>query len=197
MRILTNNYKKPLGDYKLYIPNIEKWVKETNPDLTNLTFNEAWELSAAHKYNKVEKNSPEEVKRNMNTFFANTQNISPQAPNFAVDIRIKSKSIPANIKSKINKAIYNLGNFHIEIPLKTIFTICEQNGVVPLQEDGTYWNGMIIGGADCGSNEAKEQIAHFDMAFKADNEYVPSNNMLSLSWCKMPSGKYEIVCYIS
>jgi len=196
---LTNNYSKPLpGHYPYYFPKIEKWVKETNPNLNDFDFDKAAASALAYEHDKEPENSPEAIRRNMNAFYADSQSISPDAPNFAVDIRKKGKSIPANIRRKINNAIHDLGNYHQEIPLQNIFDICKQYDIVPLQEDGTVWSGFLIGGKECGSEEAKDQIAHFDLAIRGEGgKYIPANNMICLTWCKMTSGKYEIVCYVS
>lgn len=199
IQLLTNNYKKPLGHYEHYLPEIEKWIKETKPDLTNLSFDDAYVKATGHKYHKVEEGSPEDIQRNTNKFIAETQNISPDAPNFAVDIRLKSKSIPPNIKSKINKEIHDMGNYHIKIPLQQIMDICKKYGVVLIQEDGKQWSGALMGNKGCGEEEAiKNQRIALDLVFKQENgRYIPANNTLSMTWCKMPSSKYEIVAYVS
>ena len=102
-------------------------------------------------------------------------------------------------KSKLNNQIISLTQgYHNEIPLGAIFNILEQNNVVATQEDGTKWSGMLIGGAQCGSDRADDQVANFSLAFKNETGLVPiSNSDLSLSWCVMPSGRYEIVAYLS
>lgn len=115
-----------------------------------------------------------------------------------VDMGGKRKSLSPSVKSKINKMIHALGNFHKEIPLDQIFTICGQNGVVVIQEDGTKWSGFLMGNGECGSDKAVNQRADFDLAVKLeDGTYVPANNMLHMTWCVMGSGKYEVVAYIS
>ena len=134
----------------------------------------------------------------MNRFVAESQNYDPKAKDFAVDIREKGKAISPKIKRSINNAIHDLGNYHIEIPLGKIFDICEQNNVIAIQEDGTQWSGFIMGGAECGSDKARNQVAQFDLAVKQENGfYAMSKNIIWLSWCKMSSNKYEIVCYVS
>ena len=158
-----------------------QWVRDTKPDLSKLTLEEAiWSAK---------------------TSIAERQNTNPDLPNFMVDIIHKSKrAINTATKKQINNKIYELGNYHVQIPLKQIFDICKLHGVVPIQEDGKAWNGMLIGGAECGSDEARHQHAEFEVAIEIDEmkQYAVSrNNVLSLSWCKMGSGKYEIVAYIS
>lgn len=194
----TNNYTKPMRyDEDPILGYIEQWFKETNPNTNNLSLDDAAVKAIRHVNDKQSPDSHEQIRRNMNTFFAEHQNMNPNAPNFAVDIRGKSKSIPANIKRKLNNALHDLGNYHVKIPNEQIFNICKQNGVVPLQEDGTEWSGFLLGNAECGSEKAKNQRVNFELAFKTEEGiYIPANNVLSLSWCTMNSGKYEVVCYI-
>lgn len=194
----TNNYTKPWSWDDKIMGYVEQWFKETNPDTSNLTLYDAAARAIRHVNDKQSPDSPEQIRRNMNSFFADSQNISPDAPNFAVDIRKKGKSIPANIRKKINNAIHDLGNYHQEIPLQNIFDICKQYDIVPLQEDGTHWSGLLVGGAECGTEKARDQIARFDLATRGeDGRFIPANNIIWLSWCKMGSGKYEIVSYVS
>jgi hypothetical protein len=181
---------------------LENWVKGTRPDLSKLGLLEAWEKAYYdldnRRHRKINEFEPEEIRRTHNRALADAQDINPNAKDFMVDIRLKPKAIQQNIKSKINKEIHALGNFHSEIPLETIFNICKKYDVIPLQEDGTYWSGMLVGGAECGSKEAEEQFSSFSLSTKNEkNQYVPANNILRLTWCKMSSNRYEIVCYIS
>lgn len=118
-------------------------------------------------------------------------------PPFMVDLNQRRRAIPLTQKNRINRAIHALGNYHEEIPLGRIFEICQENGVKVLQEDGTPWSGFLVGGAECGSEKANSQIAHFDLAVDRDGQWNPSNNILNMTWCVMPSGKYEIVAYVS
>ena len=111
----------------------------------------------------------------------------------------KVKSLPPKVKRAIGKYLHDLGynKWYDSIPLKGIFDIMKQNGVVPLDDDGTYWDGMLIGGAECGSDGARSQEAHFNLAFRPlYGFFEKARESLHLSWCKMPSGKYEIVTYL-
>jgi len=194
--ILTNDYAKPLGHYEYYIPKIEKWIKEQNPNLKELDFDTAAKNALIYEHNQA-KNQSEEIKRNMNVFYSETQNINPNLPNFAVDTRVRPKPIQEKIKTKLNKLIHNLGNFHDKIPLQTILNICKKENVVAIQEDGTLWSGFLFGEKECGSEEAKNQRSRFLLSIKIEDEYIISQNHLHMSWCKMPSNKFEIISYIS
>ena len=193
----TNNFTTPSCCDDKVLDYIEQWFKETNPDTEDLSLYDAARMAISHVNDKQPQNSPEQIRRNMNKFFAESQSVNPDAPDFAVDPRGKSKSIPSNIRKRINNAIHDLGNYHVQIPLQNIFDICKQNGVVALQEDGTPWQGLLAGGAECGTEKARNQNAKFDLAVRVEGNYVPADNLIVLNWCKMPSGKYEVVCYVS
>ena len=204
----TENYTKQLPDIswhkdnKQTLKDIEDWIRETNANLDDLDLFTAAHISDDYKKLKQNQNlnehSPEQINRNWNTYISNTQNINPDANNFAVDLRLKEKAIKPSIKKRINKYIHSLGNYHISIPLQDIFDECKRNGVVALQEDGATWSGLLVGGAECGTDTAKDnQKTYFQLGVQQENgEYVPSKNTLYLTWCKMPSGKYEIVSFI-
>jgi hypothetical protein len=108
-------------------------------------------------------------------------------------------TLPAKIKSQINKEIHGIAQgYHDSIPLKAIFDAMAKHDISAMDDDGTPWSGMLIGGAECGSDETKNQIASFDLAFSREGSFEPIGNAgLMLSWCKMSSGKYEIVCYMA
>ena len=108
--------------------------------------------------------------------------------------------MPANIRKRLGNQIINLTQgYHDQIPLGAMFDVLKSEGFIPLQEGGTEWSGMLIGGAECGSDETRDQVANFPLAQRIGNELVPvSNCELYLSWCKMSeSGKYEITAYLT
>lgn len=105
-------------------------------------------------------------------------------------------NIKGAIKSKMGNEIGAITKgFHKEIPLGKIMAVLEKYGYELVQEDGTPWSGFLVGGAECGSPEATRQRATIEIVQKADR--TPMNNALILMWCKMPSGNYEVVSYIS
>jgi hypothetical protein len=207
LKRLTNNYQSSPSSSIIPTPeslqknikDVQRWVAETNPDLSN--YNLARSIEEARRYlsNKKYMSVSEEMEANRNAFISEHQNLYPQADNFAVDMMAKKQSLPATIKNRINKSIYNiLLNKHFEsIPLKEIMDACEAQDVIVLQEDGTKWGGFLTGGAECGSKEAESQHALFELAYKKDDAYYITKNALSMTWCTMHSGKYEIVAYVS
>jgi hypothetical protein len=106
------------------------------------------------------------------------------------------KSLTTAEKKTANDMIYAITKgYHDKIPLRAVFDVLTQIGVHAVQEDGTPWSGFLVGGAECGTEEAKNQRVNFSLV-RTDTK-TPLNNSLFLSWCKMPSGRYEIVSYLS
>jgi len=105
------------------------------------------------------------------------------------------KSLATKAVKRINAVICALPNYHNEIPLGTIFSVMEENGLVALQEDGTRWDGLL-----CGTNEhASFAIGSLSDPVRHDwgTTYAEVAHMLEISWYRMSSGRYEIVTYIS
>ena len=110
------------------------------------------------------------------------------------------KKIPARIRTRINKTLCRLPNYHQGIPLGTIFGILKDNHVVPLQEDNMEWDGVICGaeGQTTFPLGDLNEIRHNVLVCERDEPtYTPVDNVLCLSWYKMPSGRYEVVTYVS
>lgn len=110
----------------------------------------------------------------------------------------KGKALSQSQRNKLNKEIQRLlqPTYFREIPLNDIFQILDKYDIVPVQEDNTYWSGLLTGGI---KDTAQ---TYFDLAWKYSKEgniYTePVNNaMLALSYYKMPSGKYEVIGYIT
>jgi len=104
----------------------------------------------------------------------------------------KKLTLKQNIKKKINTKLTRLDNYHDKIPLKDIQDILEQFDIIILQEDFTKWSGFLMG---------KEGQEYFDIGPENSYDgrfYQPYDNIsLALSWYTMPSGKYEIVTYLT
>lgn len=108
------------------------------------------------------------------------------------------KHLNAPIKKKINKDIREVTKptYFDKIPLYELFAVLDKYGIVPVMEDYTYWEGMLLG---------EDGHTIFELADKMSSEvrdgitfYTPFENAgLWLSWHKMTSGRYEIVSYIS
>ena len=121
-----------------------------------------------------------------------------QEPEMA-DMSSRPIRMPNKIKNILQKGVHDIlkPTYFEGIPLGPIFKIFEANGVIPLQEDGTKWDGMLTGGHECGSDRASSQRTDIELAVKTDSGLKLTNSALSISWCKMPSGKMEVIGYIS
>jgi len=127
----------------------------------------------------------------------NTQNQNPDEPNFAVDLAGTKRSMGSS-KGKINNEIHSLGNYFLQIPTDQIWAILKKYNVIVVQEDGTKWSGFIGPQGECGSDKARDAGSmRFDLAVKIGDSYVISTNSLIMTVCTMPSGKLEVIAYIS
>jgi len=109
----------------------------------------------------------------------------------------KVKSNPA-LKNKLNKGITTLlkPTYFNAIPLDKIFGVLNKEGIVALQEDQTEWSGLLLGGSK------ETQLVTFHLGWKETKDenkryQVIPNIALHLSYFKMPSGKYEVIAYVS
>jgi hypothetical protein len=71
------------------------------------------------------------------------------------------------------------------IPLSDIFDIIEGVGLVPVDEDGSRWEGMLAGE----DGRATIELIDSEDSFKSLNMHI--------QWHKMQSGKYEINAYVN
>jgi len=93
-------------------------------------------------------------------------------------------------RKKMNARFYELGKkYHEAIPLHDISVTLQDHGLELLDDDYTPWSGLL-----CGSNSQ----CTFNVGQHTDNGYdAVKNSVLCLSWYRMPSGRYEIVVYLS
>lgn len=96
------------------------------------------------------------------------------------------KRVPPKQINTVNKYLNELGRkYHDLVPLSDIMVAMRANGLTLLQEDGTEWSGFLCGE----DSNATIQCA--------DLELNPVHRWLSLSWYRMPSGRYEVTAYVS
>ena len=144
--------------------------------------------------------SAEEMSQNMKDYYATTQNTNPDEASFAVDIRGNRKAIPASARGSISKTVNGLGSYTDDLSsyIDSLFNNLRANGLIALQEDGTPWSGMIGSQGECGSDKANNQPAiAIDLGVNTENGYLLANSKLIMTICTMPSGKLEIVAYLS
>lgn len=87
------------------------------------------------------------------------------------------------IINRTNKALSSLvnGKYFNEIPLDGILTIVRENAGEVLDVDNTPLSGVIL----CG----EEGTAHFSIR--------NFTRRLHIGWYTMPSGRYEVIVYVS
>jgi len=124
---------------------------------------------------------------------------SQEVSGILVDPSEKPVKFPASIKNAVQGGVYSLlkKTYFDHVPLGEIVTELRAHDVYALQEDGTEWAGFLVGGAACGTDEASKQNASIDLAIKIGEKYFAVNSRLYISWCKMPSGKYEVLGYLT
>jgi hypothetical protein len=109
-------------------------------------------------------------------------------------------AINQSAKKRAAKKIYEVTKgFHNAIPLNDIFLALSTEGLVPIDEDGKRWAGILMGGAECGTDKARAQYANIPIAAKnAEGIWCMTTAVLHITWCTMHhTGRYEVVCYLS
>lgn len=98
---------------------------------------------------------------------------------------INETSLPASVYKRINNKLYDLcRELYRDIPLDKLFEVFEDEGMTPVQEDGTRWSGFLTG---------REGRASIEIMFNGEK----LKRALTLTWYKMDSGRYEIVAYFN
>lgn len=88
--------------------------------------------------------------------------------------------------SMLNSFFHKMSvGYHSQIPLGKMFDAMKSAGLVAVQEDGTPWSGLL-----CGA-EGRAVVP------LADGDLNPTRYTFTLSWYKMPSGRYEVTPYVS
>jgi hypothetical protein len=114
---------------------------------------------------------------------------------------VSKKVLKVGDRKKINKDLQKIlkQTYFKSIPLDRMFKVLEKHGIVAIQEDNTYWSGFLMGGVK------NTEMVNFNLGYK--NEYkeehgikrymAVSNAVLTMTYYKMPSGKFEVIGYIS
>lgn len=120
-------------------------------------------------------------------------------PSPSADINSRPITMPPRIKKTLSNGVADIlrpTRFE-QIPLKEIFNLFELHHVMAIQEDGTSWSGFLLGDAECGDDRTRDQVVHFPLAIDTGSEWKVTTTHFHLSWCRMPSGKKEVIGYIS
>lgn len=116
------------------------------------------------------------------------------APSALVDMSKRPLGNP-KLKVQLQKTVYSIlkPTFFEKIPLGAISEAFRAFGVSLVDEDGSPWSGFLLGNKDCGDERAKDQHAKFALAYNGQL----LNCHLIISWCRMGSGKMEVIGYVS
>lgn len=123
----------------------------------------------------------------------------------------KTGCLSAKDRKRINKQIhiFTTNKYFDSIPLDELFSILQNEGIVVLQEDGREWSGFLCGESAEVNFVLADQTkpTHHDDFDRSEPDEQPysfvtydsvlKNAELRLTWYKMGSGRYEIVCYLS
>ena len=109
-------------------------------------------------------------------------------------------AVNQSAKNRANKAIHKITQEYREsIPLNDILLALSREGFVPLDENGSrFGHGMLVGDAECGTQEALNQRVSMKLAVKnEDGMWCMTTSAIHISWCTLHnSKKYEVVAYI-
>ena len=98
------------------------------------------------------------------------------------------------IRNRINREISKMDTYHNEIPTDEIWEAIENHGGVVIDEAGERWSGLFCGE----QGQASMAIVFPEITDTwARSNKVTANMFVHISWYKMDSGRYEIVCYVS
>lgn len=117
-----------------------------------------------------------------------------------LNLSAKPRSVPPKVRRKVTDKLHALTSGYLDdIPLAEIFAALDDHGLIPLQEDGTRWAGMLLGNAEAGTERANDQRASIALAYApAGHPELPvlAPYWLHLTWCTVGS-RYEVVAYLN
>lgn len=109
--------------------------------------------------------------------------------------KIKELILGPRKRKQVNKKLtsFTYNKYFSSIPIKEISNILKSENIIILQEDNREWSGFLVG------NDSNDTFTIGDISSKKDDDsYIPYKNaLLSMSWYKMSSGRYEIVVYVT
>ena len=106
---------------------------------------------------------------------------------------MKRNRLDAKERKAATNAIHPLTtSYHNGVPFGETIETLKGLGLIVLQEDNTPWSGFV-----CGREGRAALGLAFDGTEDESGRYEPMNNALVFTWCKLDSGRYEFVAYIS
>ena len=107
----------------------------------------------------------------------------------------RNEILSAKERMEMTKTLHRMlpqNKYFDNIPIKQIQDAFNDIGFDLLQEDGSSFEGFLVG---------EESHALIDLGRLQEDPDSPAspikNNALRISWSRMPSGRYEIVAYLS
>ncbi|MFW6225414.1 MAG: hypothetical protein ACOC3V_00480 [bacterium] len=195
-------------EFKLLLRRLKASDTETTPAGTkNITYQQMIDLASNPKgnYIYVKTKNWNEYKNGKKLTVKEDKKIDrvlmETVYHHVLNMEVEKYTLNSTIKRKINKKLTDITSppYYTEIPLDDINNVLKLHGVIMIQEDLEEWTGFLLG------DRSETSIAIGDYTNQIDNfgssrtpAYKPfSNSVLRLSWYKMSSGKYEIVCYLT
>ena len=107
----------------------------------------------------------------------------------------KTMNLPAKTRKRLNSAICSICNrLHDSIPTDQIFGALRREGFVLLQEDGTPWQGMLLGR----ESRATLPLGKLPEDGPAQYPFPVQNSVLVLSWYRYDTtGRFDCNAYVS
>lgn len=109
-------------------------------------------------------------------------------------MKVEAARMDANARKDINSKLslistHDSSTYYDQIPIQQVFELLRVNGISPVQEDNTAWEGLLLG---------REGSTTLALAYMSGEEMIPIDNcMLNVSWYKMQSGRYEVIFYLT
>jgi len=111
---------------------------------------------------------------------------------------VQTKGLTPAERRKTNKLLHEhvSSKLHDSIPFSAIEKILAMQGLVILQEDNTRFEGFLTGSS---------AQTHFEVGrtssmriYRGGTCYIPlSNSLLSMSWYRYNTGRYEVLVYLT
>jgi hypothetical protein len=117
----------------------------------------------------------------------------------STEVKLK-QSLISKVSAAVDKyCTKGEDSYYESIPLQDIFDTLKEFNIIPVQEDGTNWDGFLAG---------RDSKTSFDVVLEENGERKPVENArLHLTWYKFDDytdqdgkwkkGRYEIVAYFA
>ena len=102
------------------------------------------------------------------------------------NIKKSKRRVSNHLNDEINAFLSPNGKteYFGHVPISDIFDIVDSEGMTPIDEDGSRWQGMLVGE----EGRTTIELQDVDDAFSLN---------LHIQWYKMESGKFEVTAYVN